>query len=167
MLSTKFYNTIVVLRSYLYVQFLFPVTLQVISNFWVFYNIDRELIFPSELDKYVSSWDNHLLHTLIIIPLVVDLLHSSTPILLPNRQYCATVIFILGTTFQSALVSAMKNQNILKLLLLHFSFLLSRLSNEDYFTGRRSFITSREFGYITFMKCLLDLHVYCLQFFCN
>lgn len=112
-----------VVRSYLYIQFVFPGTLQVISNFWLIFNINRELILPKVLDKYVSSWDNHLLHTLAILPLIVDLLHNSTPILLPNRRYCATVVVIYGTIFQAALVPSVKEQNRLKLLLLHiYSF---------------------------------------------
>lgn len=98
--SAKLYRALVASRSYFYVQFIFPSAIQVFSLFWINYHIDRELVLPAAMDKHVTSLDNHIVHTLIILPVIVDLIHSSTPILLPNRRFCAAIILLYGTLFQ-------------------------------------------------------------------
>ncbi|KAL1506774.1 hypothetical protein ABEB36_006075 [Hypothenemus hampei] len=52
----------------------FPSSLLVVSTFWSIWYIDRELIFPKIVDDFYPSWLNHTLHTLIVIPLIIEVL---------------------------------------------------------------------------------------------
>lgn len=103
--SIKFvYKKLVLIRSFLYVQFMFPTTVAVSSIFWSLYHIDRNLIYPPDFDSCIEPWENHVLHTSIVLPLVVDLFLSSNPILLPNHKNAALTFLIYGATYQTGLV---------------------------------------------------------------
>ena len=46
-----------------YASIAFPYGLFVASVFWTLYAIDRELVFPEILDRFVSPALNHMMHT--------------------------------------------------------------------------------------------------------
>ncbi|XP_061179625.1 androgen-induced gene 1 protein-like isoform X2 [Saccostrea echinata] len=50
----------------------FPVGMFVVLTFWGIYAIDRELVYPKELDKVIPSWLNHIMHTTILPFLLID-----------------------------------------------------------------------------------------------
>lgn len=58
--------------------------------FWTLWSIDRELVLPEVLDAVVPSWLNHALHTVIIIPVVVELLFCKMH--LPHHKDALTVL---------------------------------------------------------------------------
>ena len=40
--------------------------------FWLIYYLDRELVYPTILDTIVSTWQNHVMHTLPVIGVVIE-----------------------------------------------------------------------------------------------
>nr|XP_022325648.1 androgen-induced gene 1 protein-like isoform X3 [Crassostrea virginica] len=50
----------------------FPVGMFVVLTFWGIYAVDRELVYPKELDKIIPSWLNHIMHTTILPFLLID-----------------------------------------------------------------------------------------------
>lgn len=40
--------------------------------FWTLYVFDRELIYPESLDQFIPAWINHTLHTLIMVPIILE-----------------------------------------------------------------------------------------------
>lgn len=49
-----------------------PNSIFVVAIFWTLYYVDRELLFPMELDKYVPSYVNHISHTLVLLPVFIE-----------------------------------------------------------------------------------------------
>lgn len=49
-----------------------PFGLFVAIAFWAIYAVDRELVYPQSLDKYIPQWLNHVMHTVHIPLLLVD-----------------------------------------------------------------------------------------------
>lgn len=99
--SVKFlYRKVVALRSFIYVQFMFPTTMTVAIIFWLVFCINRELVYPEEFDIFVPAWENHVVHTLIVVPLFLDLCCSSIPIVLPNHCTATTTVATYGILFQ-------------------------------------------------------------------
>lgn len=104
---------LVTVRSFLYVCCIFPATITTVAAFWTFYNINKELLFPQEVDKYVKAWENHFSHTLVALPLFLELWCSSSPILLPNHQRARLVVTIYGIGYQ---LGSVLNYNFLQCL---------------------------------------------------
>ncbi|VEN61082.1 unnamed protein product [Callosobruchus maculatus] len=61
-------------RAVIFDTFTFPCTLLTVTVFWTVWHIDRELIFPRELSKVFPDWLNHMLHTFILVPVIVEIL---------------------------------------------------------------------------------------------
>ncbi|CAH1101822.1 unnamed protein product [Psylliodes chrysocephalus] len=61
-------------RAVMYNTILFPSSLIVTTLFWTLYYIERDLIFPRILDSFFPWWLNHMLHTFIILPVVIELM---------------------------------------------------------------------------------------------
>ncbi|XP_057665583.1 androgen-dependent TFPI-regulating protein-like [Diorhabda carinulata] len=61
-------------RAVMYNTILFPSTLMVMSIFWILWHTDRELVFPEILDLFFPSWLNHMLHTFIVMPIIIELI---------------------------------------------------------------------------------------------
>ncbi|XP_021364277.1 androgen-induced gene 1 protein-like [Mizuhopecten yessoensis] len=57
-------------RDTLLSSIVFPVGLFVVCTFWGIYLVDRELVYPQKLDKFIPSWLNHVMHT-TILPLLL------------------------------------------------------------------------------------------------
>ncbi|CAF1124495.1 unnamed protein product [Rotaria sordida] len=65
------------LRDCLYAGIAFPMGLFVSITFWGLYNLDRKLIYPEELDQFISPILNHVLHTLPAIAVCLEnLVHN-------------------------------------------------------------------------------------------
>ncbi|KAJ8961628.1 hypothetical protein NQ314_005880 [Rhamnusium bicolor] len=86
-------------RAFIFNTFVFPCSLLVMTIFWSIWHIDRELIFPKVVDDVYPTWLNHTLHTVIAIPLVIELL-------LPKRysfvqfKNAALVLTVYMTIYQ-------------------------------------------------------------------
>ncbi|XP_078382152.1 androgen-induced gene 1 protein-like isoform X1 [Oculina patagonica] len=65
-------NWLVKLRDTVFSALAFPLGVFVAATFWGIYMIDRELIFPSVLDKIIPPWLNHLLHTWCAVFMIVE-----------------------------------------------------------------------------------------------
>lgn len=50
----------------------FPIGLLVVLSFWSIYFIDRELVYPKEVDKIIPAWQNHAMHTLPLIGCLIE-----------------------------------------------------------------------------------------------
>ncbi|XP_068217198.1 androgen-induced gene 1 protein-like isoform X2 [Palaemon carinicauda] len=59
-------------RDWLFTTLVFPMGLFVSLIFWSLYAIDRELIFPAELDLWFPAWLNHVMHTLPAIGVLIE-----------------------------------------------------------------------------------------------
>ncbi|CAG9853823.1 unnamed protein product [Phyllotreta striolata] len=87
-------------RAFLFNALLFPCTLTVILTFWGIWYVDRELIFPKEIDEFFPSWMNHVLHSFIGVPLLLETL-------LPKKDHfikfkpAAAALLIFCLVYQS------------------------------------------------------------------
>ncbi|XP_049867928.1 androgen-dependent TFPI-regulating protein-like [Pectinophora gossypiella] len=68
------------IRDVLFTSIMFPTIMWADYTFWRLYNRDRTLITPDGVFKYLSSWEQHSLHTLSMVTLVFDL------VLVPRRR---------------------------------------------------------------------------------
>ncbi|XP_076438077.1 androgen-induced gene 1 protein-like [Babylonia areolata] len=50
----------------------FPVGMFVVMTFWGLYAVDRELVYPRELDGIIPMWLNHVMHTTVLPILLVE-----------------------------------------------------------------------------------------------
>ncbi|CRL01466.1 CLUMA_CG014278, isoform B [Clunio marinus] len=62
------------LKDYFFSSFAFPLALDVSILFWSLYAIDRQTVFPKEVDSFFPSWLNHILHTNIAIFIIIELI---------------------------------------------------------------------------------------------
>lgn len=60
-------------RAFLFNALVFPCSLLVVTIFWTIWHIDRELIFPKVIDTFFPLWLNHMMHTFILVPLMIEL----------------------------------------------------------------------------------------------
>lgn len=60
-------------RDILLSSVVFPVGIFVVCTFWGIYVVDRELVYPKKLDKFIPSWLNHVMHTTILPFLIMDM----------------------------------------------------------------------------------------------
>ena len=75
-----------------------PSCLAVFVTFWVLFLIDRELVYPKRLDKYLPVWANHVWHSAILITLVEVICdHHSYPRRSLGLSLCS--IFGVGYIF--------------------------------------------------------------------
>lgn len=74
---------------------MFPCTLFVCGMFWGVYTINREWVFPAALDDILPEWLNHSLHTVILIPVIMEILITNH--LLPSFKaaFVGLSVFIL------------------------------------------------------------------------
>ncbi|XP_068706825.1 androgen-induced gene 1 protein-like [Montipora foliosa] len=54
-------NRLIKLRDVLFASLAFPLSAFVAAIFWGIYMVDRNLIFPKQMDKIIPPWLNHLL----------------------------------------------------------------------------------------------------------
>ena len=72
---TKEYSTAAQkLRDFMFSSLAFPTGVFVTVAFWSIYLVDRELIFPEELDEYFPPITNHMMHTTPLVSQIIELL---------------------------------------------------------------------------------------------
>ena len=79
------------LRDFLFSTLAFPVAMFVTISFWSLYSIDRNLIFPTQLDKFYPLWANHMLHTTCLISQMIEM-NTSYHIYPSRTKGCLTII---------------------------------------------------------------------------
>lgn len=92
------------LRFHFFTALVFPSSLLVASFFWTVWHLDRELIFPKALDDVYPNWLNHTLHTVIIVPLLVEVLSNSHNLTLSSTNKALTVLTVYCTVYQALYV---------------------------------------------------------------
>ncbi|XP_030069077.1 androgen-induced gene 1 protein isoform X2 [Microcaecilia unicolor] len=65
---------LLVLRDCFFSILAFPVGTFVVASFWGIYAYDRELIYPTRLDKVIPLWLNHAMHTVVLPLLLLQLI---------------------------------------------------------------------------------------------
>lgn len=60
-------------RDLLFATLAFPIGIFVGAMFWGLYHIDRDLIFPARYDKYIPAFENHVLHTTVLVLQLLEL----------------------------------------------------------------------------------------------
>ncbi|XP_068706823.1 androgen-induced gene 1 protein-like [Montipora foliosa] len=65
-------NRLIKLRDVLFASLAFPLSAFVAAIFWGIYMVDRNLIFPKQLDKIIPPWLNHLLHTWCAVAVIME-----------------------------------------------------------------------------------------------
>ncbi|CAH1101820.1 unnamed protein product [Psylliodes chrysocephalus] len=83
-------------RAFLFNALLFPCTVLVIVTFWSIWHVDRELIFPKEIDEYFPSWLNHVLHSFIGIPILLELLLPKKDHFIAFKPAAVTLLLYCG-----------------------------------------------------------------------
>jgi len=73
------------LRDWLFATQAFPIGVFVGGVFWTLYNIDRNLIFPAKLDAFIPPFENHVLHTSVLVLQLLELT-STYHFFPPNRS---------------------------------------------------------------------------------
>ncbi|XP_050426633.1 androgen-dependent TFPI-regulating protein-like [Adelges cooleyi] len=115
-LGTKFQN----LLSASFASLILPTGILVSVTFWIFYGIDREVVYPKILDNYIPIWHNHGMHT-VILPLVFAELMTTKHRFLPVKVLITifnSFMFFYSTIL---LVTYLKNDRWLYPLLEKFS----------------------------------------------
>ena len=56
-------NFLQILRDYLFATLAFPIGTFVPIVFWILYNLDRDLVYPQDLDDVFPQITNHMMHT--------------------------------------------------------------------------------------------------------
>lgn len=72
--STNLQKKINAIRCFMYHAFILPFGIFVWAFFWTIFIYDRELIFPKELDLFFPLWLNHVVHSVIILPIIIEIL---------------------------------------------------------------------------------------------
>ncbi|XP_026553072.1 androgen-induced gene 1 protein-like [Pseudonaja textilis] len=73
----KVSSIVLPIRDFIFSAYVFPVGLFVAVAFWGLYAIDRELVYPKELDDINPDWLNHTMHTTILPLLFIELVICS------------------------------------------------------------------------------------------
>ncbi|XP_014284596.1 androgen-dependent TFPI-regulating protein [Halyomorpha halys] len=73
----KISNKVRSLADILFATIVIPFGLTVTISFWSLYAIDRELVYPSWIDKVIPVWMNHALHTFNSVFPLIDLVFSN------------------------------------------------------------------------------------------
>ena len=60
-------------RDFIFSTMAFPVSLLVTTSFWAIYGVNRELIWPTFLDKHYPLWVNHMVHTTCMVSQLIEL----------------------------------------------------------------------------------------------
>ncbi|XP_013383837.1 androgen-induced gene 1 protein-like isoform X3 [Lingula anatina] len=66
------HSTLQKFRDRMYSILAFPIGAFVVASFWSLYAVDRELVYPAELDKIIPSWLNHVMHTTVLPFLLIE-----------------------------------------------------------------------------------------------
>ncbi|XP_060793113.1 androgen dependent TFPI regulating protein 1 isoform X2 [Neoarius graeffei] len=66
-------SLLVTVRDFCFTVLAFPIGTFVFISFWSIYAYDRELVFPKALDDIIPTWMNHAMHTVILLPLLVQM----------------------------------------------------------------------------------------------
>ncbi|CAK1600829.1 unnamed protein product [Parnassius mnemosyne] len=68
------------IRDFYFTNLILPATLFPDILFWIIWNTNRELLMPLSVDKYVSLWEQHSMHTASLVFVILDL------VLVPRRK---------------------------------------------------------------------------------
>ncbi|XP_007882691.1 androgen-induced gene 1 protein [Callorhinchus milii] len=60
------------LQDRIFTNLAFPVGSFVVLSFWLLYVYDRELVYPREMDDIIPQWLNHAMHSVILMPLLME-----------------------------------------------------------------------------------------------
>ncbi|XP_032870910.1 androgen-dependent TFPI-regulating protein-like [Amblyraja radiata] len=83
---------ILCLRDLFFSVLVFPVGTFVVASFWILFTLDRSLVYPEALDKFIPLWVNHAVHTMVLPLVLLELFISRHRY--PTRR---TGLLILGT----------------------------------------------------------------------
>lgn len=61
-------------RDFLFSTLAFPVSILVTTSFWAIYGVNRELIWPTFLDKIYPLWVNHMVHTTCMLSQCIEMI---------------------------------------------------------------------------------------------
>ncbi|GAB6019918.1 hypothetical protein CHUAL_001449 [Chamberlinius hualienensis] len=75
----------------------FPVAIFVGGCFWLLMTIDRELVLPTMFDTFFPKWLNHIMHTLIIPAVLLEMIFIYH--LYPNRKKSLAILTFFTTTY--------------------------------------------------------------------
>ncbi|XP_078045469.1 androgen-induced gene 1 protein isoform X4 [Augochlora pura] len=64
------------MKDFLFASVAFPIAMFVSVTFWGLMSIDRELVFPKAIDPYFPWWLNHLMHTMVLVSILIELILS-------------------------------------------------------------------------------------------
>lgn len=88
-------------RKFVAYNVLIPNAFFVASLFWFIYIYEREWVYPKEFDNYVPPWHNHVVHTLILLPAIIELLLSKSDCNVHLSYWTSFVVLnALGATYQ-------------------------------------------------------------------
>ena len=62
------------LRNFLFSTLAFPVAILTTTSFWAIYGVNRELIWPTFLDKIYPLWVNHMVHTTCMVSQLIEMI---------------------------------------------------------------------------------------------
>ncbi|XP_050510829.1 androgen-dependent TFPI-regulating protein-like isoform X2 [Diabrotica virgifera virgifera] len=95
-LPSKVQNLLSKVRAYIFNSLVFPCSTLVVFTFWSIWAVDRELIFPKVMDTFFPSWLNHVLHTFIAIPLVIEILLPKKDNFVQFKNAAPILLFYAG-----------------------------------------------------------------------
>ncbi|CAG9853822.1 unnamed protein product [Phyllotreta striolata] len=84
------------IRAEMYNVVLFPSSLMVATIFWSLFYMDRELVFPKVLDEFFPWWLNHMLHSFILLPVIIELLLPKEHHFVKFEKAVPILVFLFG-----------------------------------------------------------------------
>lgn len=95
-IAQNYNNKLTTTKNNLFCALVFPNGILVCTIFWCLYFVNRELVYPQELDEYFPSWQNHIGHSFILLPIALELFCSKNTFKnYPNYKTCSFAMNLL------------------------------------------------------------------------
>ncbi|XP_025409632.1 androgen-induced gene 1 protein-like [Sipha flava] len=85
------------IRDFVFISLVFPVSIVVCVMFWIICAINKPLLFPNEMSKWIPDWYNHAVHTNPIALTLFDM--ATTKHQLPKKIDSTAGLFLLSGSY--------------------------------------------------------------------
>lgn len=95
-------QTLTQLRDKVFTTLAFPLAAFVMTSFWTIYAVDRELVYPKQLDGIIPQWQNHAMHT-TIVPIVLAEMYATRHVY-PSKKAGIAILAAFSITYVSWII---------------------------------------------------------------
>ncbi|KAK3862366.1 hypothetical protein Pcinc_031768 [Petrolisthes cinctipes] len=80
------------LHNTIFTTLVFPLGVFVCFIFWGLYAVDRELIFPVSMDAWFPGWLNHIMHTLPLLAVLVEMCLVNHRVVMGRKAFLPIIV---------------------------------------------------------------------------